>query len=94
MTEFRRSFPQTNTVIPSNLPVRHKLSQYRVDTGLPSGAAAPQMLDGVGVEPDFDLHLGRFQLGASAPGGLHSGHKGRIEWRIIIVDIWVKLVHN
>ena len=57
----------------SNLPTRHKLPQQRIDAGLPAGAAASQMLDGLGIEADFYFDLGRIQLGVSAPGWLHSG---------------------
>ena len=56
--------------------------------------ALAQMLHGIGVEPDFYLYFGSFQFRASAPGRLHSGQKHRIERRIIVVNLWVKLVHG
>lgn len=81
-------------IVPSNLPTRHQLAQHGVDAGLPARPTAAQMLHGFGVQPDFHLDLWRIQLGASAPGGLHSGHEGRVQRRIIVVNLGIKLVHN
>jgi hypothetical protein len=61
--------------IPSNLPARHKLPQRRLDTGLPSGAAAAQMLYGIGVEPDFLPALGASNLGRPRREGFITARK-------------------
>ena len=77
----------------SNPPISHKLPQHGVDARLPARTAAAQMFHGSGIKPDFHFDLRRVQLGTSAPGWLHSSHKGRIQRRIVFVDIHPIYVH-
>ena len=78
---------ETNRAASSNLSIRDEFPQQGVDARLPARTAAPQMLHGIGVEPDFYLYLWSLQFRTPTPGWLHSGQKRSIQRRIIIVDL-------
>lgn len=78
----------------SNAPVRYELTERGVDARLPAGASAAEVIDGFRIEPDLYLDLRAVELGSSTRRGLHSGKKGSVEGRIVVVLLRVKLGHD